>query len=158
VSSELTPYRHAVLGFELALPPGTETHEDAEHVALVALEPIASGETGFRANVTVVVEELIPGTGVEAYTDRSLEIQAAAMHAFHLLDREATVIAGEEATRTLGHHDAQGVAVTAEQWRLIIAGRWAYTLTASCWSLDYDLKADAARAVVESLRPVGIAA
>jgi len=121
--------------------------------ALVAVEPAAS-EDAFRANLVVTVEEL-PGeyaSDPERYTDASVAAQAATLAGFHLIDREPVALDGGPATRLLAHHDVDGQAVTLEQWQLVAGGR-GYTLTASCWTLDYDALADAFAASAATFVP-----
>jgi hypothetical protein len=141
-------WRHAGLGFRIHLPDGSEVREDPEPgIALIAVEPHPRGP--FRANLVVTVEEL-SGTfhDAEAYTDASIADQEQALSAFRLVDREAR----DGRTRTLGHHDVDGVPVVVDQWRAV-AGDLGYTVTASCWALEYDELADAFAAAAESLEP-----
>ncbi|MDP8943607.1 MAG: DUF1795 domain-containing protein [Actinomycetota bacterium] len=105
----------------------------------------------FRANLVVTVEEVRAGTDVERYTDDALATQERSLAAFRLIDRAPATFATGEGTRTLGHHNVDGMAVTIEQWRLI-AGGLGYTVTASSWTLDYADLADALFAAAESLR------
>jgi hypothetical protein len=134
-------YRHPELGFSIALPPGSEVQGDpAPGLALVALDPEQRGP--FRANLVVTVEELAGRfTDVGAYTDASIADQERALDAYRLIDRTEATLRGGEATRTLGHHDAAGMAVAVDQWRLVHGDR-GYTITASCWALEYDALAD----------------
>ncbi len=133
-------FHHPSLGFSLELPPGTEVLDGFPAAALVAAEPFDPA-AAFRANLVVTVEELVGADSVGAYTDASLAVQAAALVDFRLIDREPVTVGEDEGTRTLAHHDVDGQAVVLEQWRLI-AGNRGYTLTASCWTLDYDVLAD----------------
>lgn len=139
-------YTHPALGFTVELPPGSEIVDDLPGIALMALEP-PDRDAAFRANLVVVVEQYA-GDDVEAFTDASLRTQERELSAFHLLDRAAD----GATTRTLGAHDSEDQAVTIEQWRLLHDGR-GYTLTASCWSLDYDSLADAFATTTESFVP-----
>lgn len=141
-------YRHPELGFTIAFPPGSEVDEDVPGTAVVAYD--AGVEDGFRTNLVVTVDD---GAGdVEAFTDAGLEALPPALRAFQLLDRASTTLGGAPATRTLVHHDAQGWAVTLEQWRVVDGGR-GYTITASAATLDYDAVADALAEAAESFRP-----
>lgn len=145
-------YRHPSLGFTLELPAGAEVLPDVPGAALVAAEPLHE-QVAFRANLVVTVEEGQPSwDSLEAYTDASLATQAEVLIAFRLIDRAAATLRGGEAARTLGHHDVDGQAVTIEQWRLLSAGR-GYTLTGSCWTLDYDSLTDAFTTSAETFVP-----
>lgn len=145
-------YRHPELGFEVELFPGAEVLPEIPGVALVAVEGEPEPSSGFRANLAVTVEPVPAGAAVGAYTDASLAVQDDALLAHRLLDREQTALAGAAATRTLGHHIVDDQSVTIEQWRVLLGGR-AYTLTASCATLDYAGLADTLREAAESFRP-----
>ena len=136
-------YRHPDLGFSIALPPATEVLEDVPFAALVAVEPDVSDDA-FRANLVVTVEDLGDeyAEDPERYADASVAAQAATLAGFRLIDREPVLLEGRPTIRLLAHHDVAGQAVTLEQWQLVAGGR-GYTLTASCWTLDYDALADA---------------
>jgi hypothetical protein len=146
-------YLHPGLGFSIALPPGAEVLDGVPFVALVAVEPDVS-EDAFRANLVVTVEEL-PGEFAgdpERYADASVAALAATLAGFHLIDREPVALEGGPAIRLLAHHDVAGQAVTLEQWQLV-AGERGYTLTASCWTLDYAALADAFAASAATFVP-----
>ena len=145
-------YRHPELGFELDVPDGMEVREDMPGMALVAVEPGAEPSSRFRANLVVTVEPVEAGTGLEAYTDASLRAQGELLSAHHVIDRETTDVRGGPAIRTLAHHAQGALAITIEQWRSL-AGSRAYTVTASCATLDYAAVADGFRDAAESLVP-----
>ncbi len=149
--TDTVAYRHPQLGFEMQLPSASELVEDAPGVALIAMEPEEAG-AAFRANIVVTVEEVPTETDVHSYTDESLANQEEALAAFRLIDRARAGLAGAESTRTLGHHNVDGLAVTVEQWRVVV-GALGYTVTASCWTLDYDNLADTFSATAATLRP-----
>lgn len=142
-------YRHPDLGFELALPEGSEIREDLDGLALVAIEP-ADPSSGFRANLVVTVEEVSPGTAVEAYTEAALRSQGELLSSHRLIDLEPLEVGGRPATRTLAHHAQARMAITIEQWR-VVDDALAYTVTASCATLDYATTADGFREAAESL-------
>jgi hypothetical protein len=141
-------YRDPELGFTIAFPQGSEVDRDVPGTAVVAYD--AGVEDAFRTNLVITVDD--GAADVEAYTDAGLEAMASALRAFQLLDRASTTLGGEPATRTLAHHDAQGWAVTVEQWRVVHGGR-GYTITASSATLDYDAVADTLAEAAESFRP-----
>lgn len=144
-------YEHSRLGFVLDLPPGTEVHQDlegVEGVALLALEP-AREDGGFRANVTVAKDAVEPNTPVDAWTDMALDATGRVLERFHVLDREATELAARPAVRTLAHHDVGGCAVVAEQWRVVDGSR-AFTITTSCWAMDFAGMRDELAGIAES--------
>jgi hypothetical protein len=145
-------YRHPELGFELELPEELDLREDVPGMALIAVEPEAEPSSGFRANLVVTVEPVAAGTTLGGYTDAALRAQADLLASHYVIDRETTAVRGGAAVRTLAHHAHAGHAVTAEQWRTI-AGTLAYTVTASCATLDYAAVADGFRDVAESLVP-----
>ena len=108
-------------------------------------------EGSFRTNLVITVDE-VETDDPEVYTDHALAAQQRELRAFQLLDRVEETLGGMPATRTLAHHDAEGWAVTLEQWR-VLHERRAYTVTASAATLDYDAVADALTAAAESFRP-----
>jgi hypothetical protein len=146
-------FRHPALGFSIALPPGAEVLDDVPLAALVAVEP-QSREDGFRASLVVTVEELRAqdADDVERYADASIAALDAALTDFRLIDREPVPLDGAPAIRLLAHHAVAGQAVTLEQWQLVAGGR-GYTLTASCWTLDYDELAGAFAASAATFVP-----
>jgi hypothetical protein len=142
-------YRHPELGFELALPDGSELHDDMDGMAIVAVEP-NEPSSGFRANLVVTVEEVGVGTSVQSYTEVSLRSQGELLFGHRLIDLEPLTIDARPATRTLAHHAQEHRAITIEQWR-VVEGTHAYTVTCSCATLDYATVADGFREAAESL-------
>lgn len=147
-------YVHPELGFALELPAGAEIREDVAGIAVAAVDPDPEPASRFRANLTVTVEPVPPGAGVQAYTDASLATQDRVLAGHRLIDRSAATLRGGCATRTLAHHAQGSLAITIEQWRLV-AGELAYTVTASCATLDYAAVADPLSEAAESLVPAG---
>jgi hypothetical protein len=141
-------FTHPALGFRLDLPEGYEARSDAGALALIAVEPGPPPVSGFRANLVVTVEEVSDGTAVEDYTESSLRGQSELLSAHRVIDVES----GADRTRTLAHHAQDTLAVTIEQWR-VVSRTLAYTVTASCATLDYAAVADAHREAAESLVP-----
>jgi hypothetical protein len=147
-------FTHPSLGFSIELPPGAEVLDAPPGIALVAAEPREEAGDGFRANLVVTAEELPPDIdSAEVYTDASVIAQAGSLVDFRLIDRDAMTLAGGmPATRVLGHHDVDGQAVAVDQWCVVSGGR-AYSVTASCWALDYDELADTFAASAETFVP-----
>jgi hypothetical protein len=145
----LERYVHPVLRFALDLPPGMEVHDTGPDVALVAREAEGATPSPFRANLTVVVERLHPGTSLEQYVDGSLREQTRTLALWVLIDEAETTIAGRRAVRTLGHHVFGEFGVALEQWRLV-DGDHGWVIGASCDVLDYPVVADVATACAES--------
>lgn len=139
---------HSRLGLALELPDGSEVREDADGAVLLALEPLR--DAGFRANLTITTDALEPGAELDPFTDAALGFQERALHDFVLLDRAHALVAGRPATRTLAHHDLDGLALCIEQWRVVADGT-GWTVTATAWALDYDEVADALAASAESV-------
>ena len=139
---------HSRLGFAVELPEGSEVHEDVDAAVLLALEPMR--DAGFRANIAITLDALEGDVELDRFTDAALEVQDRLLHDFVVLDRGYAPVGGRPATRTLGHHDLDGLALCVEQWRLV-DGRDGWTLTATSWALDYDEVADALAASAESL-------
>ena len=139
---------HSRLGLAVELPDGSEVREDEGGAVLLALEP--PRDAGFRANLTVTADALEPGAELEAFTGAALAYQERALHDFVLLDRGYALVGGRPATRTLAHHDLDGLALCIEQWR-VVAGGTGWTVTATAWALDYDEVADALAGSAESL-------
>ena len=139
---------HSRLGFSLELPDGGEVREDADGVALLALEP-ARGD-GFRANLAVTADALEPDAELDRFTEAALAFQEQFLEDFVLLDRGEATLAGRPATRTLAHHDLGGLALCIEQWR-VVAAATGWTVTATSWALDHDEVADTLAASAESL-------
>ena len=111
-------------------------------------EPPASG---FRPNLTVVVEGLATRLTFDEYLEASLAAQARALLDWQLIDIERTTLGGSAAIRTLGHHAHEAIAVVVEQWRLLDFP-YGWTVTASCAAVDYPLAGDALRATAASFR------
>jgi len=147
-------FTHPSLGFSIELPPGAEVLDEVPGIALIAAEPADEAGDGFRANIVVTAEDVSPaGLHVEAFVDAALALQSVELVDFRLIDREnVTLAGGRPAARILGHHDVGGEAVTIEQW-CVVDGAVGYTVTASCWTLDYDAVAGAFTASAETFTP-----
>lgn len=153
MDATLQPYRHPDLGFTIDLPEGLDVDDRMPGVALVAAERADAVPPGaFRANLTIVAEDVAADTDLEAYTLGSLTEQEHVLEGFRLLDREETELSGHPAIRTLAHHRQGDVlAVAAEQWRLV-AGTRAWILTATSGALGYAATADVLQQCVASFR------
>jgi len=146
---ELEPYTREELGFAISFPPDSEVVEDVQGAAVVAIAPPGDGD--FRPNLNVVVERLDPPLELEAYLERSLEIEQRMLSGHQLLDRVSEALGGVPGLRTLAHHDVGGQAVVLEQWRAL-AGEAAFVVSASCGALDYHAVADLFARCAESFR------
>lgn len=147
---ELVEYRHPGTGFVLPVPSDWERVTDSHGTALIAAEP----ERGpwFRANVVVTVERLPVGTDLSAWHAQSVELLAANLERFLLIDTEVDNVDGRQVGRILGHHTTDVGAVAVELW-LVAEHGVGYTLTASVGSLEYDEVADMFATVAAGLRP-----
>ena len=147
----LERFIHPQLGFAIDVPLGAAIDVDVPPgIALVVREALEATRSPFRANITVVVERLEPGTGLDAYVEGSIEVQAGMLDGFHLLDRAPTEVGGRAAVRTLGHVVKDGLPVVIEQWRLVDEDRgWA--IAASCDVFDFPLVGGTFAACAESL-------
>lgn len=147
----LVDYRHPEAGFSLPLPDGWERAEDTPGVALVAVEPERDGR--FRSNVVVTIEQLPPGTTLQAWEEGGDALLPRMLDRYLRLDDDRVGLGEHQARRTLAHHTtAEGHAVTMQQWTLV-AGACGYTLTASTRTLDFDQVADLFTALAEGFRP-----
>lgn len=150
----LVSYRHPGTGFTLPLPEEWERAEDANGVALIAVEPDRG--PWFRANAVVTIDQLDPRLDLPAWQDRGLALMGETLTEFHLIDVEETELAGRPARRTLAHHRAEGEltvdAVTLEQWSLV-EGRLGYTLSATVGTLEYGDLADLFAEMARRFRP-----
>lgn len=128
-------------GFAVAVPAEWTVQVDPEPgLALVALEG-APDPWGFRTNVVVTVEPLDAGMTLRAWQDGADLQLPEALRDYLPLDAEPVRVGEQAGLRRLAHHDAQGRAVTMEQWT-VAAGRRGYTLTATVSTLAYPTAAD----------------
>jgi hypothetical protein len=146
----LTTYRHPTAGFTIPLPSTWERAENAEGVALVAVEP--ERLPWFRANVVVTIEQLPADMGLADWADTGLVQLDRILQGFLLLDVEGTEVGGRPARRTLAHHTTDTGAITMEQW-ILTEATLGYTVTASVGTLEYDDLADLFTTVAAGLRP-----
>jgi hypothetical protein len=156
---ELVRYRHPNPPFAVDLP--AEAERSSEGALLVAREPAPEPVPAFRANLTVVAEQIPAGLDFAAYVDRSLADESEMLPAWRLIDREDTSIGGRRAVRTLatylgsampGFDFGRDLSVALEQWRIEHAGD-AWIASVSCDAVEYALVGEVWRACAESLRP-----
>jgi hypothetical protein len=133
--------------FFIDLPEDVEVGE-LPGTLLVARDP--RGASPFRANLTVVAEQVPPGFGLAEYTAAGLDQAVDAIPGFRLIDRAEATLAGLPAERTLATYLAGPVSVTLEQWRAI-AGDRAWVVSCSCDTAEYFKAADVWSACAESL-------
>ena len=67
---ELVRYRHADPAFAIDLPAAAE--RSSEGALLIAREPVPEPEPAFRANLTVVAEQIPGRMAFPEYADRSI--------------------------------------------------------------------------------------
>jgi hypothetical protein len=146
----LSTYRHPTAGFSLPLPQAWEQVEDAEGVALIAVEP--ERPPWFRANLVVTIERLGADLDLSRWTEAGRGLLVQTLQRPLLLDLDQTEIGGRPARRALVHHTAETGAVTMEQWTLTEA-TLGYTVTASVGTLEYDDLADLFATVAAGFRP-----
>jgi hypothetical protein len=146
----LVTYRHPTAGFSLPLPQGWEQVEDAEGIALIAIEP--ERPPWFRANLVVTIERVGAEMDVSSWTEAGQELLEQTLQRPLMLDVEQVEIGGRPARRVLVHHATETGAVTMEQWALT-EGALGYTITASVGTLEYDDLADLFATAAAGFRP-----
>ena len=82
----LERYRHPAPAFEIDLPTGFEVGV-MPGVLVVARAPEAASASPFRANLTVVAQQLPPGVDPVELSDGSLAEQARTFPGWRLIDR-----------------------------------------------------------------------
>jgi hypothetical protein len=156
----LERYRHPAPAFEIDLPTGFELGV-MPGVLVVARAPEAASASPFRANLTVVAQQLPPGVDPVELSDGSLAEQARTFPGWRLIDRAEARIGELPAERTLatyrvtrdsGIDMGRGVSIAVEQWRAL-AGDVAWIVSGSCETAEYGLVGELWRACAESLRP-----
>jgi len=144
-------FHHPTIGFSLQVPRSWELVEDAPGVALIVVEPARPGL--FRPNVVVTVEPVEPGTGLAEWATAGDEALGQVLHRHILLDDEEVDLHGVPARRTLSSYTSpDDHPVTMEQWALV-SGACGYTLTASAWTLEYDVLAEVFEEIVSHFQP-----
>jgi hypothetical protein len=137
---ELVRYGHPQPAFAIDLPK--EAERSSEGALLVAREPVpaeASAPT-FRANLTVVAEQVPAGLSFGEYAERSLADESGMLAGWRLIDREDTEVGGRPAVRTLatylgsampGFDPGRDLSIALEQWRIHHQGD-AWIASVSC--------------------------
>lgn len=148
-------HRHPEPPFSIDLPDDVEL-DVSPGMLLVARDP--NGQSPFRANLTIVAEQLPPGA--ETSMDAGLEQAARSIPGWRLIDRTETTIAdlqGERALATYlvtpesGFDLGRPVSITLEQWR-VIDGDIAWVVSCSCDTAEYWQASDTWTRSAESLR------
>ncbi len=145
-----TQVEHPRSGARMSVPEGWEILVAEDSDTVVALEPAADGDDGFRANLvlSVVGNDGMSFRDWQTATDETLP---AMLQDYLLLDLEKRPVAGLPGGRRLAHHvSPEGVALTMEQWFTVVDGV-GFTLTATVDSWRYDLWADELSALAEQL-------
>lgn len=143
--------RHSLDQQDIEVPSGWTAEHLVDRDTLVLLSPLGPGDE-FRANVVLTVTD----TAGWSFADwqRSTEAELPMVLAdYLLLDQQKLEIAGRPAGRRLAHHTTpEGVAVTMEQWFVLIEGK-GYTLTFTASDLDYPENLELLEETVASWRP-----
>jgi hypothetical protein len=156
---ELERYHHRSPPFAIDLPAGAE--RSSEGALLVVREPEPEPAATFRANLTVVAEQIPAGMAFGDYADRSIADESEMLPGWRLIDREDAEIGGRAAVRTLatylgsavdGFDFGRDLSIALEQWR-IHHGADAWIASVSCDTVEYALVSEVWRVCAESLRP-----
>ncbi len=123
-----------------------------------AVEPLDPDDSRrFRANAVLTCDD----TTQMSFRDWQVatdEVLPRALADYLVIDLEKVEIDARQGGRRLAHHvDADGRALTMEQW-FVLEGDRGWTLTATCETWSYDDLAEAFAAIAANWRPVsGIA-
>jgi hypothetical protein len=132
----LVEHRHPEHRTAISLPPTwTVRLDEPEGVALLGIET-ETDPWGFRTNLVITVENLDRGTNLHSWQAGATKLLPEALTDFLLLDLQPANVGECPGLRRLAHHDADGRAVTMEQWATIDGDR-GLTLTASVSTLAY---------------------
>jgi hypothetical protein len=135
-NASLVGHRHPGHGFAISLPDGWQVRlDEPAGVALLGVEPEAD-PWGFRTNVVVTVEDLNDEVTLAGWQAGATALLPETLTDYLLLDLQSGHVGERAGLRRLAHHDADGRAVTMEQWATIEGAR-GFTLTASVSTLDY---------------------
>jgi hypothetical protein len=159
-AAALERYRHPEPAFAIDLPADAELGV-GPGVLVVATAPVGATRSPFRTNLTVVAQELAPGTDPDAYAAFGLAEAERSFPEWRLIDRTPIEVAGLAGERTLatyrvardsGVDFGRELSVAVEQWRLI-GETLAWIVSASCETPEYGLVGEVWRACAETLRP-----
>jgi hypothetical protein len=158
-AGELERYHHTDPPFGLDLPAAAE--RTVQGALFMAREPEPDPPMPFRANLTVVTEQIPGGLAFGEYAERSVADESELLPAWRLIDREDTEVGELPAVRTLATYLGSAVAgydfggdlsIALEQWRIHHEGL-AWIVSVSCDTVEYALVSEVWRACAESLRP-----
>ena len=158
----LERYRHADPAFEIAVPAGFELGA-MPGTLVVARAPEGASASPFRANLTVIAQELPPGTDAATLSEASLAEQARSFPGWRLIDRAGTRIGGVPAERTLityllrrdsGVDLGREASIAVEQWRMLRSDV-AWIVSGSSETPEYGRVADLWSTCAGTLRPLG---
>jgi hypothetical protein len=133
---------HPGSGAALRVPSAWDVILDPQpEIALVALEPVSSEPSAFRANLTLTNSNL-NGMSFRDWQSSSDQVFPEILSEYYLIDLERVTFAQTPGGRRLVHYASpQGHAITLEQWftRIDDIG---HTLSATVDSLRYAASAD----------------
>jgi hypothetical protein len=156
----LERYRHPDPAFGIDVPAGFELGT-MPGALVVARAPEEASPSPFRANLTVIAQELPPGTDPAAISEAALAEQARCFPGWRLIDRAAARIGDVPAERTLitylltrdsGVDLGRETSIAVEQWRLLRSGV-AWIVSGSSETPEYGRFAPLWSACAGSLRP-----
>ena len=123
----LERYRHPDPEFEIDVPAGFDLGA-MPGALVVARAPEGTSASPFRANLTVVAQQLPPGIDAATLSQASLAEQAHCFPGWRLIDRAGAWIGGLPAERTLvtylltrdsGLDLGRETSIAVEQWRML---------------------------------------
>lgn len=149
--STLREHHHPGAGFKMGLPAGYDVELDPRPE--IALAGIAADPDpwGFRTNVVVSTDALDRGMTLRAWQSGADALFERTLTDYLLLDIEHVHVGERAGVRRLAHHNAQGRAITMEQWSTVDGTR-GYTLTASVSTLAYPALAYDLAAIAATFR------
>ncbi|MGQ0465028.1 MAG: hypothetical protein ACT4QG_06870 [Sporichthyaceae bacterium] len=138
-------------GFAFDVPGSWEVRVDPRaDVAVVALDPVVD-DWGFRTNVLVTLDQVDRGMTLAAWQEGAEKMLGGVLQEYLLLDLEDVHVGERAGIRRLAHHNAEGRAITMEQWT-VLDGRRGFTLTASVSTLAYPRVAPTLARIGDTLR------
>jgi hypothetical protein len=106
--AQMTSHSYSA-SFEISAPADWEVSRDAGVVQMTALSPKADVTDTFQENVTVVLDEMLPGMTWADYLDHNDLLLAMSLHDFERLDAQEVEMLGYKARRTLISHTSNGL-------------------------------------------------